>query len=210
GTIWCWPDVFPFQLVWRPEACAAAHVGAGMPKDFGECDRHRHERAFAAAFERRVGGKREFGYVELFFVQHALERLARPQDLDVEVNALGLHAPVDQRPRAVVVPTGERELEVGHRVTYELAASGRRKCISGERIKSGSVLIAIGRKAKRALPPRSHATPLSTDTRRAWVELVANTAADMRPMSAGGGHNTGEGEGGGRATRPREPPPRAP
>src|SRR5262245_15420083 len=38
----------------------------------------------------------------------------RAQNLDVEVDAIRLHAPVDQRTGAVVVPAGERELEIGH------------------------------------------------------------------------------------------------
>src|SRR5262249_35691910 len=33
----------------------------------------------------------------------------------IEIDALGLHAPVDQRARAVIVPAGERELEIGHK-----------------------------------------------------------------------------------------------
>src|SRR5262245_57351291 len=67
-------------------------------------------------------------------------------------------------------PSGERELEIGHRATYGVGACcGWRKRINGGRNTSGSVLIAIGRKAKRASRPRSHVAPLSTDTSRAWV-----------------------------------------
>ena len=41
-----------------------------------------------------------------------------PQDLDLEIDAPRLDAPVDQRLRAIVVPAGERELEIiGHRAT---------------------------------------------------------------------------------------------
>src|SRR5262249_8113200 len=163
-------DAFALEILRGVDAGAGAHVNAGMTEDFGERDRHRHERALAAAFERRVRRERKLGDFELLVVQHALEGLARTQNLDLEVDALRLHAPIDQRTGAVVVPAGERELEIGHRVTYELAVCcGGRKCISAGRIKSGSVLIAIGRKAKRAVPPRSHAAPLSTDTSRAWV-----------------------------------------
>src|SRR5262245_66237001 len=86
-----------------------------MTEDFGERDRHRHEWALAAAFERCVGGERKLGDLELLFVEHALEGLARTQNLDIEVDALRLHAPVDQRTGAIVVPAGERELEIGHK-----------------------------------------------------------------------------------------------
>jgi hypothetical protein len=79
-----------------------------------ERHRHRHERALAAPLQRRVGGERELGDLEFPVVEHALERLARAQDLDIEIDAVGLDAPVHQRAGAVVVPAGERELEVGH------------------------------------------------------------------------------------------------
>src|SRR5262249_39317511 len=89
---------------------------------------------------------------------------------DVFGQTLRLHAPVDQRTGAVVVPTGERELEIGHRTASGVGACcGWRKRMNGGRNKSGSALIAIGRKAKRGLAPRSQAAPLSTDTRRAWL-----------------------------------------
>src|SRR5262249_30588244 len=112
-------DAFPLKILRPVDAGAAAHVNEGMTEDLGERDRDRHERALAAAFERRVGGKREFGDLELLVVEHALEGLARTQNLDIEVDALRLHAPVDQRPGAIVVPAGERELESGHGTTYE-------------------------------------------------------------------------------------------
>src|SRR5215813_2563772 len=86
-----------------------------MTENFGERDRHRHERALVAAFERRVGGKRKLGDLELLVVEHALEGLTRAQNLDIEVDALRLHAPVNQRAGAIVVPAGERELEMGHK-----------------------------------------------------------------------------------------------
>src|SRR4029077_2252597 len=38
----------------------------------------------------------------------------RPQHLDVEIDALGLDAPVHQRAAAVVVPAGEREPQLRH------------------------------------------------------------------------------------------------
>ena len=163
-------DAFTLEVLRRVDAGAAAHVDAGMTEHFGERDRHRHERAIAAAFERRVGGKRKLGDLKLLVVEHALERLTRTQDLDVEIDALRLHAPVDQRPRAIVIPAGEGELEIGHRATYGVGACcGWRKRTNGGRNTSGSALIAIGTKAKRGLAPRSHAAPLSTDTRSAWL-----------------------------------------
>jgi hypothetical protein len=79
-----------------------------MAENFRQRDRHGNERTSAAAFERRVGSKRELADVEFLVVQHALERQARAQNLDVEVDALRLDPPIDQRPRAIVIPAGER------------------------------------------------------------------------------------------------------
>src|SRR5262249_758991 len=136
-----------------------------MTEDFGKRDRHRHEGALTAALERRVGGERKLGDLELLVVEHALEGLARTQHL--EVDGRGLHAPVDQRTGAVVVPAGERELEIGHGTTYEVASCARRKRTSAGTNSKGSALTAIGTKAKRGLAPRSQAAPLSTETRSA-------------------------------------------
>src|SRR5262249_10051256 len=160
-------DAFALQILRPVDAGAGAHVNAGMTEYFGERDRHRHERALTAAFERRVGGKREFGDLELLVVQHALEGLARAQNLDVEVDARRLHAPVDQRTGTIVVPAGERELEIGHGTTYEVASGARRKRTSAGTNSKGSALTAIGTKAKRGLAPRSQAAPPSTETKSA-------------------------------------------
>ena len=109
------PTRLPLQVLRRLDAGAFAHIDAGVAEDFRQRDRHRHERALPAALERRIGRKRQLGDVELLPVQHALEGLARAKNLDVEIDALGLHPAVDQRAGAVVVPAGERELEVRHR-----------------------------------------------------------------------------------------------
>ena len=67
-----------------------------------------------ACLERRVGRQRQFGDLELLIVEHALEGLPRPQDLDVEIDALWLDPAVDQRAGAVIVPAGERKFQIGH------------------------------------------------------------------------------------------------
>src|SRR5215813_2107047 len=107
-------DALALEVLRRIDARALAHIDAGVAEDLRERDRHRHERAIAARLQRRVGRERELGDLELLFVQHALEALARPQHLDIEIDAVGLHAPVHQRAGAVIVPAGERELEIGH------------------------------------------------------------------------------------------------
>src|SRR5262249_41887322 len=137
-------DAFALQILRRVDAAAGETVDAGMTEHLRERDGHRHERALAAAFERRVGGKRKLGDLKFLVVQHALEGLTRTQNLDLEVDALRFHASVDQRTGAVVVPAGERELEIGHRATYGVGAScGWRKRMNGGRNKSGSALSAI-------------------------------------------------------------------
>src|SRR5262249_57768975 len=82
-------DAFAPQILRRVDAGAGAHVNAGMTEDFGECDRHRHEWGFTAAFERRVGGERKLGDLELLVVQHALAGLAPTPNRVVAVDARG-------------------------------------------------------------------------------------------------------------------------
>jgi hypothetical protein len=43
-----------------------------------------------------------------------LKRLARAQDLDVEIDAVGRDAAIHQRARAIIVPAREGELKPGH------------------------------------------------------------------------------------------------
>src|ERR1700730_3022899 len=61
-----------------------------------------------------VGRQRHFRDVELFVIEHAPERLARPQRNEGQVDALGLNAAVDQRLGAVVAAAGHSEFELGH------------------------------------------------------------------------------------------------
>src|SRR5262245_44061581 len=176
-----------------------------MTEDFGKRDRHRHEGALTAALERRVGGERKLGDLELLVVEHALEGLARTQHLDVEVDARGLHAPVDQRTGAVVVPAGERELEIGHGTTYEVASCAGRKRTSAGTNSKGSALTAIGTKAKRGLAPRSQEEPLTTQIRRASLKQIAKIAADTRARSAGALNSGGKARESVNTPAPRKP-----
>jgi hypothetical protein len=52
--------------------------------------------------------------MELPILEHALERVSRPQHLDIEIDALGADAAVDQGTRAIIVPARQRQLESGH------------------------------------------------------------------------------------------------
>ena len=112
------------EVLRRLDAGVGADIDAGVAEDLRERHRHRHERALAAALERRVGGERELRDLELLVVQHALERLARAQDPDVEIDAFGFHPTVDQRAGAIVVPAGERELEVRHQDVSKATCDG--------------------------------------------------------------------------------------
>ena len=119
-------DPLALQVLRRLDAGAGAHVDAGVAEDFRERHRHRHERALAAALERRVGGERELRDLELLVVQHALERLARAQDPDVEIDAFGFHPPVDQRAGAVVVQQASVSLRFGIRMFQRQLATEAR------------------------------------------------------------------------------------
>src|SRR5262249_12925571 len=68
----------------------------------------------------------QLGDLEFLVVEHALEALARAQHLDVEIDAVGLDAPVHQRTSAVIVPAGERELKIGHWRLYYYVCSTKR------------------------------------------------------------------------------------
>src|SRR5215813_1213621 len=107
-------DALALEVAGFLDAGIAAHIDAGMAKNLGERDRHRHEWAVAARFERGVGGQRELRDLKLLTVEHALEALAGAQNLDVELDPRRLDAAVHQRTGAVIIPTGKRKLEVGH------------------------------------------------------------------------------------------------
>src|SRR5262249_29905578 len=66
-------------------------------------------------------------------------------------------------------PPRERGFWMAHHATYEVASGARRERMSAGTNSKGSALSTIGRKAKRGFPPTSHAAPLSTETRRAWL-----------------------------------------
>src|SRR3954465_14133753 len=103
-----------FQVPGRPDSRAAAHVDARVTEDLGERHRHRHERAIAASLERGVGSERKLADLKFLVVQHALEGLARAQNLYVEIDPFGLYATVHQRTGTIIVPARERQLEIGH------------------------------------------------------------------------------------------------
>src|SRR5262249_57322895 len=79
-------DAFALEVAGFLDAGIAAHIDAGMAKNLGERDRHRHKWAVAARFERGVGGQRELRDLKLLIVEHALEALAGAPNLDVELD----------------------------------------------------------------------------------------------------------------------------
>src|SRR5262249_32117558 len=74
---------FALKMLGRGNAGAGAHGDAEMTELLRERARHRHEWARAAASERRVGRERKLGDLKLLVAQHALEGLARAQNLDL-------------------------------------------------------------------------------------------------------------------------------
>ena len=123
-------DTLALEVRRRLDARVGAHIDAGVAKHLRQRHRDADERTCAAALQRRIGGERQLRYVELLLLQHARERLARPHHLDVEIDAFGLDAAVDQRAGAVVIPAGKCELEI---CAFTCACSSVFRCESGHR-----------------------------------------------------------------------------
>src|SRR5712692_7949433 len=111
-------DALALEVLRRADVGARPHVHGVMPEDLRQRDGDRHKRALALALEAHIRRERHFRDVEFLRLQHAGERLARPHHLDVEVDAVRLHAPVHEWAGTIVVPAGEREWKIGHRVSW--------------------------------------------------------------------------------------------
>ena len=111
-------DAPALEILGAFDAGIGAHVDAGMAEDFRQRDGDRDERAGATALEAHIGGERQFADVEFPAFEHARKDLARPQNLDLEVDSFRLDAAVDERPRPIGVPAGEGESELGHCKSY--------------------------------------------------------------------------------------------
>ncbi len=162
------------QVLRRLDAGVGADIDAGVAEDLRERHRHRHERALAAALERRVGGERELRDLELLVVQHALERLARAQDPDVEIDAFGFHPTVDQRAGAIVVPAGECELEVRHQDVSKTTCDGSCRHLCADQ------RICAGERGNRTRPERHSRSSSRPNGNVASTGAVGTPAASSR------------------------------
>ena len=93
----------------RDENARVAEEARGEHRDRDEGGLLPHER-------NAVRGERHLRRVELAVAQHPEEGLLDEEVLVDEVDALGPHAAVGERARAIVVPAGEGKLELGHRI----------------------------------------------------------------------------------------------
>src|SRR6266446_34309 len=116
---------------------------------------------------KEIEPKRKLGDLKLLVVEHALERLTRTQDLDGEVDALRLHAPVDQRPRAVVIPAGERELEIGNKDVS--ATDGESLDITHPRFKAWARVAVATERGRNAIRDRTASRTARSRARAPWA-----------------------------------------
>src|SRR5580700_847421 len=86
--------------------------------------RNGDEPRVALRAQDRIGRQRHFRAVELFVIEHAPERLARPQRNECQVDAFGLDPSVDQRLRAVVTTAGKSQFYFLHEWPSRLPRSG--------------------------------------------------------------------------------------
>src|SRR6266704_249711 len=121
----------------RDEDARVAEEARGKHRDGDEGWLLPHER-------NAIRRERHLRRVELAVAQHPEEGLLDVEVLIHEVDALGTHAAVGERARAVVVPAREGKLELGHRiprsltraapgvqtVTGSVSSSGNRPCLA--------------------------------------------------------------------------------
>src|SRR5580704_14438048 len=82
--------------------------------------RNGDEPRVALRAQDRIGRQRHFRAVELFVIEHAPERLARPQRNECQIDAFGLDPAIDQRLGAVVTAAGHGEFQFFHEMPSRL------------------------------------------------------------------------------------------
>src|SRR5215467_6509735 len=188
-------DALALEILRDADAGARPHIDAVVAKNLRQGDRDRDERTVALALEADVGGERHLRDVELAFLQHARERLARAHHLDVEIDAGRLDAAVHQRTAAVIVPAGERQRKVGHRALPpdQAAPLSRsiasmifdlRACASSRFSRSPSTTSSGALARKFALPSLASTRLMSASTLAISFSSRARSAArSMTPLS---------------------------
>lgn len=101
------------QVLRRADACRSIHIYAAMTKHARREHRDRDKRPLGPRERNRVGRERHLGDVELAVAQHAKEGLLDRQVAADQVDSVGLHAAVEERLGAIVVPAGERQFQLG-------------------------------------------------------------------------------------------------
>ena len=119
------PDRRRHLVFGHADALAGEVLGSRMPL-FAETKMHEWRKirdgktgiamngAIVAPQRHRVRRQRHLGHVEFAVPQHAEERLLDVELEILEVDAVGPHAAVGERARAVVVPAGQREAQARH------------------------------------------------------------------------------------------------
>ncbi len=137
-------DHLALQIGGRADALRRVDVDAGVPEHAAHEHRHRAvlQRRAAVARERHgaaIGAERQFAGVELREFQRAEERLLHGQRKIIHVAAFDLHAPVHDGARAVVVPAGDGDREVGHSTSL-FQSSSRPERARLARSRSGGIV----------------------------------------------------------------------
>jgi hypothetical protein len=100
--------------VFGPVDAVLAHVDAGVAEGAAQEHRHRDVGGLVAAGLHQVAAEGQLADVELDAAKGAEEGLLGRQRHAHRVDAVDLHAAVQQRTRAVVVAHGDRESQLGH------------------------------------------------------------------------------------------------
>jgi len=142
------------------------------------------ERRVLAHQRHAIRGHRHLRDIELAVAQHAEEGLFDEEVVVDEVDALGTHAAVGERARAVVVPAGERKLKLGqrepclhrHRVGVELGEQAVLRAVfvvlpDGQLDRAAAHALLAGSSAGIGLPSRFALAARSRRERVATIPL---------------------------------------
>ncbi len=107
-------DALADQIDRFANPAGGVHVDARMAEKSGRENRNGDKRGLGRGQRHDVRGQGHLGDIELPVPQHAEEGFFHRQRQVVQIDAIGLHALLEEGTRAVVVPTGQRQSQLRH------------------------------------------------------------------------------------------------
>ena len=107
------------EILWRADARRGRDENARVAEHARWKDRYRDEGLRVAEQRYDIRGERQLGDLEFLKPQHAKERLLDHVVEEVDLDALGAHAPVGKRTHAIVIPAGQSQAQLGHAAMWQ-------------------------------------------------------------------------------------------